>query len=318
MTYDYELYADVSLHRMMLLDKVRNEAFQRAIMAAVEPGSTVLDVGAGSGILSLFAARAGARKVYAVERTQISYLARQLAQHNGVDHQVDVIYDDLEKIRLPERVDVLISEWMGGFGMDENMLFLLAIARDKWLKEGGIIIPGRLTAYLAPVWDGDLADELDYWESRPHGLDLRAIGDLSIHGMYMNRHNVREGSLVAPAQAMWTNDPYTVSLEEAGEVHTANLSFVATGEPRQFSALATWFSAEMHGSPPLTNAPDAPDTHWGRYVFPLDRTVEVEAGTPIEVEFRCEPTGPGDCEFCWSVKIGDGETEHHDSRRGQA
>jgi len=107
-------------------------------------------------------------------------------------------------------------------------------------------------------------------------------------------------------------------VEESTAVHQAKLRFIATGEATTFSGLATWFSAEMPGTLPLTNAPDAPDTHWGRYVFPLDRPRQVEEGTPIEVEFRCEPAGPGDCEFRWNVKVGDEPIEQHDSRRSQA
>ena len=62
-------YQRLAMHRLMLRDRVRNETFREGIGAAVTPGNVVLDVGAGTGILSLFCIQAGAQRVYAVERT---------------------------------------------------------------------------------------------------------------------------------------------------------------------------------------------------------------------------------------------------------
>src|SRR5664279_4869594 len=105
------LYAEFEVHRTMIRDQVRTEAFRRAIDSVVSPGDIVLDVGAGSGILSLFAARAGAARVYAVEQTSIAVLAQQLAAANGVAEIVQVIQGDILDVEPPERVDVLVSEW---------------------------------------------------------------------------------------------------------------------------------------------------------------------------------------------------------------
>ena len=76
----------------MICDRVRTGAFRRAIDSVVRPGDVVLDVGAGSGILSVFAARAGAARVYAVERTSAAVLAQELAAANGVAEIVQVIH----------------------------------------------------------------------------------------------------------------------------------------------------------------------------------------------------------------------------------
>ena len=125
----------------MICDRVRTEAFRRAIGTVVRPGDVVLDVGAGTGILSLFAAKAGAARVYAVERTTVAVLAQELAAANGVAEIVQVIHGDVMDIELPERVDVIVSEWLGGFGIDEGMLVPVIAARDRWLKPGGVMIP---------------------------------------------------------------------------------------------------------------------------------------------------------------------------------
>jgi predicted RNA methylase len=102
------MYAELEVHRTMIRDRVRTEAFQRAIESVVRPGDVVLDVGAGSGILSLFAARAGAACVYAVERTTIAAVAQGLAAANGVAEIVQVFHGDVMEIELPGRVDVIV------------------------------------------------------------------------------------------------------------------------------------------------------------------------------------------------------------------
>ena len=130
------MYAEFEVHRTMICDRMRTGVFRRAIESVVRPGDIVLDVGAGSGILSVFAARAGAARVYAVERTPAAVLARELAAANGVAEIVRVIHGDVTDIELPERVDVIVSEWLGGFGIDEGMLVPVIVARDRWLKPG--------------------------------------------------------------------------------------------------------------------------------------------------------------------------------------
>ena len=142
------MYAEFEVHRTMICDRVRTEAFWRAIDSVVRPGNIVLDVGAGSGILSVFAAWAGAGRVYAVERTSVAVLAQELAAANGVAEIVQVIHGDVMDVELPEPVDVIVSEWLGGFGIDEGMLAPVIVARDRWLKPGGVMIPGLVTAWV--------------------------------------------------------------------------------------------------------------------------------------------------------------------------
>jgi SAM-dependent methyltransferase len=179
------MYAEFEVHRTMIRDRVRTEAFRRAIDSVVRPGDIVLDVGAGSGILSLFAARAGAARVYAVEQTSIAVLAQQLAAANGVANGVaeivQVIQGDILEIEPPERVDVVVSEWLGGFGIDEGMLVPVTAARDRWLKPGGTMIPGSVTAWAALVHDRYLGDMVSFLRANPYGLRLDDLADKTVN-----------------------------------------------------------------------------------------------------------------------------------------
>ncbi len=305
-------YAELSIHRWMLRDTQRNEAYRRALEHVVKPGDVVLDVGAGTGILSMFAAAAGARRVYAVERTGIADVARQIIEANGYAACIEVLQSDLEDVALPEKVDVIVSEWMGGFGVDENVLAPVVMARDRWLKPGGKMVPSRVTAMLAPAHLPEFDEAMAYWRSRPHGVDLSLIAELSTQENFHTQ--TPPASLVAAPKKMWSHDPLTCSLAEADQSFTTKLTFEAA-EPSTVSGLLTWFVAEMGDGNTLTNAVGDPDTHWGRSMFPLDRPIELAAGTTIEVELRCDPSLPGSCEFGWTVKVGDRPAEAHDTRR---
>ena len=306
-------YGELSIHRWMLRDAQRNEAYRRAIAHVVKPGDVVLDMGAGTGILSIFAAAAGARRVYAVERTAIADVARQVIASNNYSGIIEVLQSDLEDVRLPEKVDVLVSEWMGGFGVDENVLAPLVMARDRWLKPGGKIVPGRVTAMLAPASLPDFDEAIEFWRSRPHGVDLSVIARLTTQENFHTQTHVTPDSLVAAPQTMWSHDPHTCSLEEADQPFITKLTFTAK-RPARLSGFVTWFVAEMGDGNTLSNAVGGPDTHWGRSLFPLDRPIDLAAGTKLDVELHCDPSLPGSCEFCWSLKLEDRPLEHHDTR----
>ena len=87
----------------MLRDHVRNEAYQQAIQRVVKPGDVVLDIGAGTGILSIFAAQAGARRVFAVERTEIATVARTMIERNGLADRIEVIQAISKMSTCPRR-----------------------------------------------------------------------------------------------------------------------------------------------------------------------------------------------------------------------
>ena len=138
----------------MLEDHTRTGAYAAAILGSAKAcfeGKTVLDVGAGSGILSIFAARAGAKKVFAVEATPMAVHARTLIKHNGLDHVIEVLQGTVESIVLPEKVDVIVSEWMGYLLLRESMLDSVLAARDAWLKPGGSLWPSHARLLLAPA-----------------------------------------------------------------------------------------------------------------------------------------------------------------------
>ena len=172
-------YAELHHQKDMLADTHRMESYYTAIMANAKVAfqdKVVLDVGTGSGILAVWAAKAGAKKVYAIEYTDMAHNARQLVKANNVEDIVTVIQGTVESITLPlledglllsttndedgttttsERVvDVIISEWMGYMLLRESMLDSVLVARDRYLKQDtGLMFPSHAKVYLAPIKD---------------------------------------------------------------------------------------------------------------------------------------------------------------------
>jgi predicted RNA methylase len=308
-----DLYNARETHRLLVSDEVRTRAFRDAIKATVQPEDVVLDVGAGSGILSLFAAQAGARRVYAIERAPgAAGLARQLVAGNNLSETVQVLQTDAASAILPEHADVLISEWLGAYGVDENMLAPVLLARDRWLKPGGLMIPARVTAYLAPVSHESCKQAIEFHD-RAYDLDLSALAPFHLEQAISLPGGAPLESLRAEPQALWTTDCNTMPAEDAATPYAAELKFRLTGGG--VNGLVTWFVAEMPGGGELRNGPGPTTTHWGQLLFPLARTQHLQQDDELAVGFHNIPGGPFGSNHIWAAHLGAGDREVHDTRR---
>lgn len=130
--YYFDSYSHFGIHEEMLKDEVRTKSYLKAIEQNrhLFQDKIVLDVGAGLGILSMFAARAGAKKVYAVECSGIAEQCKLIIEANGYKDIIEVFHGKMEDIILPvENVDIILSEWMGYFLLYESMLDTVLYAR---------------------------------------------------------------------------------------------------------------------------------------------------------------------------------------------
>jgi SAM-dependent methyltransferase len=144
----------VAIHGALLRDRRRNEAFERALAARVTPSSTVLDLGAGTGLWAVVAARLGARRVVAVEQDPLLVpLIESLAHENGVGSRVEVVCGDARRLRLGREFDVVVSETVGNVGDADGIVALIVHARDRFLVPGGALIPQAFALRAAPARD---------------------------------------------------------------------------------------------------------------------------------------------------------------------
>ncbi|KAF5383462.1 hypothetical protein D9757_006115 [Collybiopsis confluens] len=181
--YYADSYAHFGIHEEMLKDTVRTGSYRNAIMnnPHLFKGKTVLDVGCGTGILSMFAAKAGAAHVVAIDMSNIIDQAQKIIDANGFSGRITMVKGKLEEATLPiQQFDIIISEWMGYFLLYESMLDTVLLARDRYLKPGGLIFPDNATMYIAAIEDQDYKEEkINFWDN-VYGFDYSCIKDIAI------------------------------------------------------------------------------------------------------------------------------------------
>lgn len=183
----------------MLKDKVRTTTYRDSIYnnKHLFKDKVVMDVGSGTGILSMFAAQAGAKRVFAVEFSAMAKKSEEIIKDNKLDHIITVLHSKMEDINeLPdgiEKVDVIISEWMGYCLLYESMLNTVIYARDKWLKPDGVMMPDRARLYICAIENDQYKTTRINWWKDVYGFDMSSIGEAVINDplvMWIEPHRV--------------------------------------------------------------------------------------------------------------------------------
>ncbi|PTB64061.1 S-adenosyl-L-methionine-dependent methyltransferase, partial [Trichoderma citrinoviride] len=223
--YYFESYAYNDIHETMLKDTVRTEAYRDFIYnnKHIFKGKVVLDIGCGTGILSMFCAKAGAARVIAVDKSDIIKKATENIFNNGLSDIITCVKGGIEDVKLPvDQVDIIVSEWMGYCLLYEAMLPSVLYARDKYLKPDGLLVPSSATLWMAPVQDTDyVMEHISYWRD-VYGFDMKAMQE----GIY------DEVRVEAVPKSTLSGEPYPFKVLDLHTVKPEELSFTAKWESR--------------------------------------------------------------------------------------
>ncbi|RHN78403.1 putative methyltransferase [Medicago truncatula] len=303
---DYDMayfhsYAHLGIHQEMIKDRVRTETYREAIMRhqSFIAGKVVVDVGCGTGILSIFCAQAGAKRVYAVDASDIALQANEVVKANNLSDVVIVLHGRVEDVEIDEEVDVIISEWMGYMLLYESMLGSVITARDRWLKPGGLILPSSATLYIAPVTHTDrYSDSVDFWRN-VYGIDMSAMLSLAKQCAFEEpavETITGENVLTWPHVVKYI-DSYSVTINEL-ETVTSNFKFNSMMRA-PLHGFAFWFDVEFNvptivngslrkkrANPSealvLSTAPEDPPTHWQQTLVYFYDPIELEQDQVID------------------------------------
>ncbi|KAG7091007.1 type I protein arginine N-methyltransferase Rmt1 [Marasmius oreades] len=288
--YYADSYAHFGIHEEMLKDSVRTGSYRSAIVnnAHLFKGKTVLDVGCGTGILSMFAAKAGASHVVGIDMSNIIDQAQKIIEANNFKDTITLVKGKLEEADLPiKQFDIIISEWMGYFLLYESMLDTVLLARDKYLKPNGHIFPDSAAMYIAAIEDQDYKEEkINFWDN-VYGFDFSCIKDIALREPLVDTVDLK--SVVT--------DPCMIKHIDLTTARKEDLSFEApftlTATRNDYvHAFLAWFDISFectHKKVKFSTGPHAQYTHWKQTVFYTPSTITVSEGESITGRLTCAP-----------------------------
>ena len=282
-----------SFHVTMLDDRDRTSRFIEAIESTVREGDVVVDLGTGTGVLAMAAARAGAGHVYAIEAGEIAGAAEVLIKANGFADRITVVRGWSTQVTLPERADVLISETIGAQPFGERVLEITGDAFKRHLNPGAVMVPAKLRVFGLPVprpereiGESTFTPELVAKWAEWYGLDFSTLPqpvEEPVTFLNMLDNEVRDLGALAPPALF-------------GEIDLAadrDLVFDASGstvvsEEGVVGGIAIYFELDLAGDTQLSNDPAKAGgtNHWANPVAILPAPVPVVVGDELEITYR--------------------------------
>jgi protein arginine N-methyltransferase 3 len=287
----FQSYAHYSIHLEMLSDHVRTESYRDALLGnanSLVGGRRVLDIGCGTGILSMFAAKAGAARVVGVDCSDILYSAMDIVRENGLADRIALVKGRLEDTPLPDgdqKFDLIVSEWMGYFLLFEGMLDSVLAARDRYLAPGGTMLPNRCTISLLAVSDSARYDSLVGFWSDVYGFQMSC----------MRSPILSEASVEVVPPGAVVSDPATVLNLDINQCRVEDTEFdtrftLTIQRACQLTAIVGYFDTYFELPTPVffSTGPSATPTHWKQTVFYLPHKLAVTADQVLNCRIVCK------------------------------
>lgn len=272
---------ELSEHRLYWADSVKIDRYRRALATLITPDSVVLDLGCGTGLLGLLAVKLGARHVYAVDSGSILALAQQIAEDNGAGDRITHIRAMSTAVELPELVDIVVADQLGGLAYEPGVLSYYADARRRLLKPGGAFVPDGLRLLIAPVQSGEMTTEIDFWNTSPAGFDVSAAVTYianDVHSPKIAGDDLLASPIVAREQPTWLNESFTLD---------ASFTIERDGV---LQAIAGMFEAVMADGVLMSNNPRSTDHMGHRWnsLYPLPEPVAVRTGDTVDATIKVD------------------------------
>jgi len=280
----------------MIADRVRIAAYIQALRQSVRPGAVVMDIGTGQGIMAVLACQLGASRVYAIEPDEIIQVARTIAAANGCADKIEFIEDLSNKVTLPLRADVIVSDMRGILPLFGHHIPSIADARRRFLAPSGTLISRKDTIWTSIVEAPERYSKIvDPWERNELGQDLSSARRMIVNDMHKARFKPEQ---VLTEPKLWATIDYA-NVENPDFQGSLNWTVQRAGTGH---GIAVWFDAELADGVGFSNAPGAPEAIYGSMMFPWMNPVPLAAGQSVCVDLQAKLL-EDDYFWRWTTKI---------------
>ncbi len=284
-------FSEVHVHEKMLGDQARVDAYHKAIRKHIAEGDVVVDLGTGTGILSLFAAQQNPKRIYAIDHGDIIELAKHVAEENATSN-ITFMKVHSQQFSPDERVDVILHEQMGSELFNEYMVPNICDLRDRLLTENGRIIPHAFDLFLEPVCLKDEYAIPFLWENDLHGVRLDSLKG------WIERHKEMRASLLRSAQRRIAPHEVDHFLSKPESIFSLDLYTARPGtlttrwhqhkpvvRSGRMDGFCLYFNVVFDDEITLDNSPFSRPTNWGCHLIRTEQ-LHLDEGDVLEISWE--------------------------------
>jgi type I protein arginine methyltransferase len=295
-------FTDLYQHDRMLADEARIDAYRDAFARHVKADDVVVDLGTGTGVLAFLAARSGARVVHAIEHGVVVELAEAVARDNGIEN-VEFHRMHSTTFELDEKADVIIHEQIGDALFDEGVIANIGDLRDRVLKPGGLILPGRLELFVEPVQLLDGLNAPFAWQQQIEGIDFRALAnapDAESHGYrYRVFRPFPFQQFLCETEPVLEIDLLTVDPADTARLISYERPVTVPG---RIDGLCVYFRASFDDEISFSSSPEERPTNWGTPLWRVEPR-DVAPGDSVRLDLEARDLA-SPRSWRWQVSVG--------------
>ncbi len=305
----------IELHRKLLGDHPRNQAFYEALKQVIVPGKTVVaDIGSGTGFLSFLASQLSAKECYLYESGEVLELSRALAKANNITN-CHFIPMHSTQAKRPVKADVVVSETLGNYALEENIIENLNDAR-RFLQADGTIIPAGLKQFVAPVVMPRLHNDINVWDSIGYDLDFSIAKTVCFNNMYVR---AIEPADLLPGDSAQCWDTIDFRKKNASK-RSASIHWTIS-KPVTVYGFCVWWESVLVPGISISTSPFAGDTHWDQIYLPILDPVSLQTKEGVALTIHSDSRYAVKINLEWSVAKVDikgktGKPQRFDMQRG--
>jgi len=291
----------IEYHRTLLADRVRNAAFHAALQRLIVPGATtVADIGAGTGFLGFLAAKLGAARVDLYEAADVARVARKLLRRNRLPN-CRIAEVQSTDVADPDRVDLVVCETLGNYPFEENIIATLNDAWERFLAQGGTIVPHAVEQFAAPVTAERFWRELAAWDDVGYGLDFEPARIMSLNNMYVRTFEPADLLDLGASARSWDR----VVFDRRNKTTRAGRAVWELDRPATIYGVALWWRAELAPGITLATGPLDPRTHWEQLYLPALAPIELTPGQTLSALLRSTTSYERGTNVTWTLAVTD-------------